>query len=153
MGSKRDNRYWPISFEMGNRFGLNDDLDLDNKNRDTRDINVEIDLHFNDVIAEPRPAHGFDIAWKISFTLFSLAKHVTYCILAAILAAPFSVLWGLVFSLLTVLYVWIIRPVMRIFETLLAIFRRFWVVFLNATLAPLCDALGGLFRADPRLLK
>ena len=34
----------------------------------------------------------------------------------------------LLFSLLTVLYVWIIRPVMRIFETLLAIFRRFWVV-------------------------
>merc|ERR1712107_970850 len=50
---------------------------------------------------------------------------------AALLAAPLSILWGLLFSLLSVFYVWIIRPVMRIVETLLAIFRRFWVVLLN----------------------
>merc|ERR1712156_449574 len=52
-----------------------------------------------------------------------------------------------------VFYVWIIRPVMRIVETLLAIFRRFWVVLLNATLAPVCDAVGGIFKAAPRLVQ
>merc|ERR1711902_264634 len=121
--------------------------------RDSQGINVEIDLDFDDVIAEPKAAHGFDPIWRLSFILFSQTKLWTYRILAALLAAPLSILWGLLFSLLSVLYVWIIRPVMRIVETLLAIFRRFWVVLLNATLAPVCDAVGGIFKAAPRLVQ
>merc|ERR1711944_111557 len=108
---------------------------LDLGARDSQGINVEIDLDFDDVIAEPKAAHGFDPIWRLSFILFSQTKLWTYRVLAAILAAPLSILWGLIFSILSVLYVWIIRPVMRIVETLLAIFRRFWVVLLNATIA------------------
>merc|ERR1711910_238677 len=126
---------------------------LDLGARDTQGINVEIDLDFDDVIAEPKAAHGFDPVWRLSFILFSQTKLWTYRILAALLAAPLSILWGLLFSLLSVLYVWIIRPVMRIVETLLAIFRRFWVVLLNATLAPVCDTVGGIFKAAPRLVQ
>merc|ERR1712223_1066527 len=126
---------------------------LDLGARDSHGINVEIDLDFDDVIAEPKAAHGFDPIWRLSFILFSQTKLWTYRVLAALLAAPLSILWGLLFSILSVLYVWIIRPVMRIVETLLAIFRRFWVVLLNATLAPLCDAVGGIFRSAPRLVQ
>merc|ERR1712181_50267 len=126
---------------------------LDLGTRDSHGINVEIDLDFDDVIAEPKAAHGFDPIWRLSFILFSQTKLWTYRVLAALLAAPLSILWGLLFSILSVLYVWIIRPVMRIVETVLAIFRRFWVVLLNATLAPLCDAVGGIFRAAPRLVQ
>merc|ERR1711936_1173061 len=126
---------------------------LDLGTRDSHGINVEIDLDFDDVIAEPKAAHGFDPIWRLSFILFSQTKLWTYRVLAALLAAPLSILWGLLFSLLSVLYVWIIRPVMRIVETLLAIFRRFWVVLLNATLAPVCDAVGGIFKAAPRLVQ
>merc|ERR1712147_328905 len=126
---------------------------LDLTARDRRGINTEIDLDFDDFLAEPSAAHGFDPIWRLSFVLFSQTKLWTYRILAALLAAPLSILWGLLFSLLSVFYVWIIRPVMRIVETLLAIFRRFWVVLLNATLAPVCDAVGGIFKAAPRLVQ
>merc|ERR1712227_783321 len=126
---------------------------LDLGARDSQGINVEIDLDFDDVIAEPKAAHGFDPIWRLSFILFSQTKLWTYRVLAALLAAPLSILWGLLFSLLSVFYVWIIRPVMRIVETLLAIFRRFWVVLLNSTLAPVCDAVGGIFKAAPRLVQ
>merc|ERR1712037_518088 len=126
---------------------------LDLGTRDSQGINVEIDLDFDDVIAEPKAAHGFDPIWRLSFILFSQTKLWTYRVLAALLAAPLSILWGLLFSILSVVYVWIIRPVMRIVETVLAIFRRFWVVLLNATLAPLCDAVGGIFRSAPRLVQ
>merc|ERR1712141_980480 len=126
---------------------------LDLGTRDSQGINVEIDLDFDDVIAEPKAAHGFDPVWRLSFILFSQTKLWTYRVLAALLAAPLSILWGLLFSLLSVLYVWLIRPVMRIVETVLAIFRRFWVVLLNATLAPVCDAVGGIFKAAPRLVQ
>merc|ERR1712024_163664 len=110
---------------------------LDLGARDTQGINVEIDLDFDDVIAEPKAAHGFDPVWRLSFILFSQTKLWTYRILAALLAAPLSILWVVLFSLLSVLYVWLLRPVLRLLETILAIFRRFWVVVLSATVAPL----------------
>merc|ERR1712032_329629 len=47
---------------------------LDLGARDTQGINVEIDLDFDDVIAEPKAAHGFDPVWRLSFILFSQTK-------------------------------------------------------------------------------
>merc|ERR1712032_659673 len=44
---------------------------LDLGTRDSQGINVEIDLDFDDVIAEPKAAHGFDPIWRLSFILFS----------------------------------------------------------------------------------
>ena len=35
-----------------------------------------------------------------------------------------AILWGLVFSLLTIVYIWLVRPVLRIVEVVLAIFKR-----------------------------
>merc|ERR1711994_628433 len=70
---------------------------LDLGARDSQGINVEIDLDFDDVIAEPKAAHGFDPIWRLSFILFSQTKLWTYRILAALLAAPLSILWGLLF--------------------------------------------------------
>merc|ERR1711997_1030824 len=40
---------------------------LDLGTRDSHGINVEIDLDFDDVIAEPKAAHGFDPIWRLSF--------------------------------------------------------------------------------------
>merc|ERR1712181_149973 len=82
---------------------------LDLGTRDSQGINVEINLDFDDVIAEPKAAHGFDPIWRLSFILFSQTKLWTYRVLAALLAAPLSILWGLLFSILSVVYVWIIR--------------------------------------------
>merc|ERR1712172_333552 len=81
---------------------------LDLGTRDSHGINVEIDLDFDNVIAEPKAAHGFDPIWRLSFILFSQTKLWTYRVLAALLAAPLSILWGLLFSILSVVYVWII---------------------------------------------
>merc|ERR1711936_1245884 len=64
---------------------------LDLGTRDSQGINVEIDLDFDDVIAEPKAAHGFDPIWRLSFILFSQTKLWTYRVLAALLAAPLSI--------------------------------------------------------------
>merc|ERR1712117_627438 len=47
---------------------------LDLGTRDSQGINVEIDLDFDDVIAEPKAAHGFDPIRRLSFILFSQTK-------------------------------------------------------------------------------
>jgi len=122
---------------------LSDGLDM--AARDNRGINTEINLDFDDVLAEPSTVHGFDPIWRLSFVLFSQTKLWIYRIISAIVAVPLSIIWAIIFSLLSVLYVWVLRPIIRIIELFFAVFKRLWVSFLQATLEPLCDAAGALF--------
>merc|ERR1712012_366228 len=48
--------------------------DLDMGNRDCNSINLEIDLDFDDVIAEPSAAQGFEWVRKLAFVVFSQTK-------------------------------------------------------------------------------
>ena len=79
---------------------------------------------FDDVLAEPGSTHGLDPVWQISFVIFSQTKLWLYRIFAALVAVPAALLWALVFSLITVVYVWILAPALRLFELMVAIARR-----------------------------
>lgn len=118
---------------------------LDLNARDSNSINCEINLDFDDVLAEPLAAHGFDPVWQLAFILFTNTKVWIYKIVSAIIAIPLSILWGIIFSIITILYVWLIRPLLRIIELFLAIFKKFLVTLMGATVAPVCEALGGIF--------
>merc|ERR1719361_1135476 len=118
---------------------------LDMNVRDANGLNCEIDLDFDNVLAEPSAAHGFDPIWRLAFIIFTNTKLWIYKIVASIIAVPMAILWGLIFSILTIIYIWVVRPVLRIVEIILAIFKRFWVATMSATVAPVCDALGGIF--------
>jgi len=120
---------------------------LDMAARDKDGINVEIDLDFSDVLAEPSSAHGFDPLWRLSFILFSQTKLWLYRIFSAILILPLSIVWAAIFAVFTILYVWIFRPVIKIFEVVFAVFKRIWVSFLSATVEPLCASLGAFWAA------
>merc|ERR1712029_1209099 len=118
---------------------------LDMAARDKDGINVEIDLDFSDVLAEPNSAHGFDPLWRLSFILFSQTKLWLYRIFSAILILPLSIFWAVIFAIFTILYVWICRPVIKIFEVVFAVFKRVWTSFLSATVEPLCASLGAFW--------
>jgi len=122
---------------------------LDMNTRDKAGINVEIDLDFADVLAEPSSAHGFDPLWRLSFILFSNTKLWLYRLVSAILVLPLSIIWAAVFAVFTILYVWIIRPTIKIVEVVFAVFKRVWVSMLSATVEPLCLSLG-TFWSTPR---
>ena len=117
---------------------------LDMAARDKDGINVEIDvrpsvflvtsdwhltflifqLDFSDVLAEPSSAHGFDPLWRLSFILFSQTKLWLYRLVSAVLVLPLSVVWAVIFALFTILYVWVLRPVIKIVEVVFAVFKR-----------------------------
>ena len=81
-------------------------------------------LGFDDVLAEPKSAHGIDGVWKLSFILFSQSKLWIYRILAALVAIPASLIWALIFALVTVFYVWVLSPAIRLAEFGFFLFRR-----------------------------
>merc|ERR1711878_214606 len=120
---------------------------LDMAARDKDGINVEIDLDFSDVLAEPSSAHGFDPLWRLSFILFSQTKLWLYRLVSAVLVLPLSVLWAVIFALFTILYVWVVRPVIKLVEVMFAVVRRVWVAALAATVEPLCASLGAFWSA------
>lgn len=119
--------------------------DLNLKDRDEKSINVEIDLAFEDVIAEPDNAQGLECVWRLSFVLFTQTKLWVYRIIAAIIAVPLSLLWAVVFGLVTVGYVWFTAPLLRLVEFNFFILKRVWGGFVRAALEPYFNSFGAIF--------
>lgn len=119
--------------------------DLNLGNRDSNNVNVEIDLDFTDVLAEPTAAQGFEWAWKLAFVIFSQTKLWIYKILSAVVAIPLALIWALVFALLTVVHVWILSPALRLLDLILAVVKKVVVGVIGATLGPVCASLGLIF--------
>lgn len=118
---------------------------LNMTDRDGKLINTDVCLDFDDVLAEPGSTHGLDPVWQISFVIFSQTKLWLYRIFAALLAVPAALVWALVFSLVTVVYVWILAPALRLFELVVAIMRRVFVGVMRCTIEPVCSAVGAIF--------
>merc|ERR1712152_114722 len=119
--------------------------DLNLGNRDANNVNVAIDLDFDDVLAEPAAAQGFEWVWKLAFVLFSQTKLWIYKILSAVVAIPLALIWALVFALLTVVHVWILSPALRLLDLILAVVKKVVVGVIGATLGPVCATLGLIF--------
>lgn len=113
--------------------------------RDGKAINSDVCLDFDDVLAEPGSTHGLDPVWQISFVLFTQTKLWLYRIFSALVAIPAALVWALVFSLITVVYVWILAPALRLFELVVAIARRVLVGVVRCTVEPVCGAVGAVF--------
>jgi len=118
---------------------------LNMTDRDGKLINTDVCLDFDDVLAEPGSTHGLDPVWQISFVIFSQTKLWLYRIFAALVAVPAALVWALVFSLITVVYVWILAPALRLFELVVAIMRRVFVGVMRCTIEPVCSAVGAIF--------
>jgi len=113
--------------------------------RDGKAINSDVCLDFDDVLAEPGSSHGLDPVWQISFVLFTQTKLWLYRIFAALVAVPAALLWALVFSLITVVYIWILAPALRLFELGCAVARRVFAGVMRCTVEPICTAVGAVF--------
>ncbi|QQP36649.1 Caveolin, partial [Caligus rogercresseyi] len=97
---------------------------LDMTDRDSKSINDEVNIAFDDVLAEPDSLHGFDCAWRLSYVTFSRVKSLTYGLLASIIAVPASIFWGLIFALLTVVHVWILTPSLKVLDLGFSVVKR-----------------------------
>lgn len=122
---------------------------LNLNNRDEQDINTEIDIGFDDVLAEPRSAHGFAGMWKTAFVLFSQTKKWLYRLFSALIAIPLALIWAVIFAVVSVLYIWIGTPLLKLFEFGVYLVRRVWTGILSATLEPVCEAIGTIWHPRP----
>lgn len=81
-------------------------------------------MNFEDVLAEPEHSQGFDPIWRVAYLLFTGSRTWIYRLLAAVFALPLALIWGVAFSLLTFISVWLATPVLRVLEVVLFYVRR-----------------------------
>ena len=100
--------------------------------RPTNDFSpFNLQLNFEDVLAEPDVSHGFDPIWRSSYVLFTGSRYWIYRLLAALFALPLALVWGITFSLITFFSVWFATPALRILDVVLFYVRRVNKTFLN----------------------
>jgi len=124
--------------------------DLNLSNRDHNNINQEINIDFSCVVGEPAAVHGLDPIWRLSSLLFSQTKLWVYRVLAALISLPLALLWGVVFSLISVVHIWAIRPVLRILDVVLDVLKKVLRGVVGATLSPVTESLGLIFSRSPQ---
>ncbi|KAH7986491.1 hypothetical protein HPB51_026657 [Rhipicephalus microplus] len=102
----------------------------------------EAKLVFEDVLAEPDASHGFDGAWKLTYLVFSTTRLWCYRLLAALLALPCGLTWGLLFSLLSLVHVWLLTPALRVLDVFLHVVHRVWGGLVRTLLDPVFQSIG-----------
>ncbi|GFU37860.1 caveolin [Nephila pilipes] len=115
--------------------------------RDCNHINDHINVVFEEVLAEPRANQSFDQVWRFAYVLFAGTKFWAYRVLAAACAVPCGLMWGFIFSLLTIASVWIITPAMKVVEVLLHVVIRVWGGAVRAILDPVFQSASLLVHA------
>lgn len=97
------------------------------------------------MLAEPDTAQGFEWVWRLAFVLFSRGKLWIYRLLAAVVAIPCALLWAVVFAFVTVLYVWVLTPIIKLVEFAFYLVKRVFGGFVRAFLDPLHASVGLIF--------
>lgn len=65
------------------------------------------------MIAEPDGVHSVDGVWIISYKTYTKSKAFLYIGLSSIFGIPLSLIWGLLFALLSFLNIWVIVPFIK----------------------------------------
>lgn len=81
-------------------------------------------LNFENVLAEPGSAHGFDFIWRLSFRIFTGTHSFIYKLLSALLSLPLALFWGIIFSLFSFFSIWLITPIFVMTDVFFFYFRR-----------------------------
>ncbi|XP_067127024.1 caveolin-1-like [Centruroides vittatus] len=118
--------------------------------RDEKRVNDHVNLVFEDVLAESDAAHSFNGSWKSSYIVFTGTKHWVYRVLTALISIPFALVWGLIFSILTLIHVWLITPMLQVLELVFFPLRKVWSVIIRGVLDPLFQSVGLMFGAFQR---
>uniref|UniRef100_A0A915PQI9 Caveolin n=1 Tax=Setaria digitata TaxID=48799 RepID=A0A915PQI9_9BILA len=85
-------------------------IGLDFENRDDKGINNHIIMDFCEIFAEPDGSHSFNWTWLATNRIFTATSVAIYKLLAAFIAIPFAVFFGILFAIVAVISVFLCTP-------------------------------------------
>lgn len=129
---------------------------IEQETRDPKQLHDDVlKVNFEDVIAEPDGTHSVDLVWKCSNDTFTFTKRWFYRFLTLLLGVILSMLWGLVFAIMSFLSIWVVAPCIRYFQVLFACLCQPVLVGIRYMILPLFKVVGkmassvkGIIRKD-----
>ncbi|VDK88844.1 unnamed protein product [Onchocerca ochengi] len=115
---------------------------LNLENRDDKGLNNHIIMDFDEVFAEPNGSHSFNWTWLATNRIFTATSTAIYKLLAAFIAIPFAIFFGILFAISAVISVFFCTPLAVLLGIPLNALSKSWdfVVcrFLNPITRSIC---------------
>ncbi|CAF0965134.1 unnamed protein product [Adineta steineri] len=119
---------------------------VEHNSRDPYGINKHFQLDFFNVIAEPdRSAYSFDLLHRASTQVYKYSKLFIYRLLTIIFGLPLMLFWGLIIGAYTFLMIWVLAPIRRLNQSLIAEAGIYVQTISDAVIAPLYRSLGQMW--------
>ncbi|OWF35038.1 Caveolin-1 [Mizuhopecten yessoensis] len=120
-------------------------MEVDLGNRDPNDINSNVKVSFEDVLAEPDGAHSCDCVWKLSYCCFNCGKNCAYRWMTFLCGMCIALSWGCEFACIAFDQIWCVTPTLRIFSIYCGSCQKFFSIVINCCMAPVCETCGLFF--------
>ncbi|VBB26966.1 unnamed protein product [Acanthocheilonema viteae] len=85
-------------------------VEMDFEDRDNKGLNNHIIMDFEKVFAEPSGSHSFNWTWLATNRIFTATSITIYKLLAAFIAIPFAVFFGILYAIFAVISVFLCTP-------------------------------------------
>ncbi|XP_037078196.1 caveolin-3-like [Pollicipes pollicipes] len=119
---------------------------FDMDTRDPNNLNLHLQVMWDDVIAEPEGIRSRDCTWRTSYKCFRGAKHCCYRLLACLLGPCLACCLGCQFACLAFQHIWCNTPCLRQCKINCNFIRAVNRICAQAVLAPCFDVCGSMFR-------
>ncbi|OWR53442.1 caveolin-3 like protein [Danaus plexippus plexippus] len=116
------------------------------EDRDPNKLNQHIQIVWDDIIGEPDGARSPECAWRLSHICFRHTRNVCYTLLAVVAAPPCAFILGCGFACLAFEQIWCTTPCLRCVKIYFATLRTLVQSCMAATVAPVMEAIGHIFR-------
>ncbi|KAI5628419.1 caveolin-2, partial [Silurus asotus] len=97
---------------------------------------------FEDGIAAPASVHSFDKLWLLSHALFKVSRLYLYCFFSLLLAGAVALLAGLLFSILSLLHIWLIIAMVQCLLMSMHWVKVVWASVLDLIISSFFFSLG-----------
>jgi hypothetical protein len=113
--------------------------------RDPNNVNGDVRVVFEDIIAEPDDYHSSKYTWNMSTFIFNWGKDAAYQFFSFVFGVPLSLFWGCFFAMAACMNVWVYSPLKRSQSIKMGCWKQFLTVLLSVVFDPLFESAGKTF--------
>merc|ERR1712113_983759 len=114
-------------------------LEPDMENRDPNNMNDGLKVSWEELIGEPDHTRSLDCCWKCSFKCFNLWKSLFYCLATTFCSCCIMMYWGCLFAGIAFHQIWIITPMLRLYEITIGNCAKIYGMIIHACIDPLAE--------------
>lgn len=116
--------------------------------RDPFKINSNVKFEYLNLFAEPNSGtYSFNPTWSFTSRLYFNLKLYLYRLLAIVIGIPSAFIWAILFALFSVIQIWLLAPIIRLFKAIFGIFKDIWSTIIDAVFGPIFQTIAHAFRS------